>query len=181
MALATADDVATALGRTLTEAEEARADMLIAVTTAAVDALTNNYRFEPDDYTVTRRVQSNGRVILPGAVSAVDEVRSVDCSTGAETVLDADSYGVRGRTIYGLCAGEVAVDFTTEAAVPAAITALVAGVAAATIGSPPVGISAESAGPFQRSFADSSGRVYFSASDKLVLAKYRTPKPAISL
>ena len=176
-AIATTADVVAALGRSLTTAEPDRATALLLLATAAVEAETRR-RFAPGTYTVGRKVRA-GKVSLPATVDTVTEVRSVDQTTGTAQVLTG--YTTRGRTIYGLPACFVEVDFTVTEAPPAEVVGVVAGIAAATISGPPVGASQESAGPFSVSYADSSGRVWLSASDKAILCRFRQPKSALEL
>lgn len=175
--LAEASDVEAMLGRSLSESELTRVDGLLVLASSEVEAVTRR-RFEPGDYTVTRAVRG-GRVRLPAASATVTEVREVNPFDGSEVV--TTGYTVRAATVYGLSGYEVAVDFTTAAAVPDPVVKVVAGMVSATIESPPVGVSAEAAGPFQRSFVASSGRVWLSKSDREILAAYTIPKPAISL
>ena len=178
-ALATSTDVETAIGRTLTAEETARAGSLLLLASAAVEDATG-YRFTPGSYTVSRTARS-GRVVLPGPVDSVDEVRSIDrCDGSAEVLTVVTDYTTRGRTVYGLT-GLVEVDFTTVDAVPAEVVALVAGVVAGTLSAPPVGATQETTGPYSVSYISSSGRVFLSASDKAVLRRYVQPKPALDV
>lgn len=191
MALATTDDVAAALGRALTEAEEPRSESLLETASAAVEMAAGGYRFAPGEYVVTRVPRR--KVRIPAKVDSVESVTLVD-DFGAETVLTA--WTLRGSTVYGVlpyrasqthfdlgepCSLEVEIAFTVTEDVPAAVVSIVAGIVAATISAPPVGATSEGAGPFSISYADSSGRVWLSTSDRAILAKYRTPRSAIEL
>jgi hypothetical protein len=178
-ALAVSGDVAVALGRTLTTEEDARADSLILVASAFVEEWTG-YRFAPGEYTVGRKVR-RGRVVLPATVATVDEVREVDqCDGSVETLTVTTDYTTRLRTIYGLGSRQfVEVDFTVTAEVPPVVVALVAGMVAATLEAPAANVSSETAGPFQTSYIDSSGRVFLAVSDKATLRPYRQVRPAM--
>ncbi|MCG7610347.1 hypothetical protein [Mycobacterium sp. CnD-18-1] len=178
MALATPADVAAALGRTLTPEETARANQLLAIATEAVSAATGGYRFEPGAYTVCRAVR-DGRIRLPAKVASVSTVSAVDTATGAATPLTG--WELHGNTVYAVKACTAEVAFTVTDAVPDVIVALVAGVAAATLSRPQSEAHQLVAGQFSVSFAESSGRVWFSKSDKAILSRYRPPKPAVSL
>lgn len=179
-ALATAVDVAAALGRTLTTEETNRSVPLLLLASAAVSNETG-YRFAPGEYTVERRVRGR-KVKLPALVDSVDDVVAVDQCDGSETALVVDvDYTVRGSTVYGLSGCWVGVTFTVEADVPAEIVALVAGIVASTIEAPSASIDSETAGPFTTSYVDSTGRVFLSKSDKLILAPYKQPRPAVVL
>lgn len=173
--LADTPDVEAALGRTLSAEEAGRVDGLISVASAAVEKFTG-YRFAPGEYTVSRIVR-DGRVTLPASVATVDVVRLIDRRTGVAEPLT--NFTTRGSTIYGLPCGRVEVEFTVTDEVPAEIVGLAAGVVAATVSSPPVGAEQMTAGQFSVSFASTSGRVWFSASDRMVLAKYKRPAPAV--
>ena len=179
-ALAIVSDVEAGLGRSLATVEIPRANSLLALASAHVEAETG-YRFAPGSHTVGRKTR-DGKVILPAKVAAVTAVRLVDQSTGAVTVLALTTdYTTRGRTVYGLPWGFVEVDFTVTAAVPDEVVKLVAGIVASTLSGPPVGAASESAGTFAISYVNSSGKVWLSASDKAILARYRQPKPALDL
>ena len=177
MPLATPEDVEKALGRPVPATELDRVTQLITLASAAVAAETG-YRFEPGSYTIGRVVRC-GRVKIPAAVDTVTEVRYIDRKTGTSTV--ATGYTRRGATLYRLTGCYAEVDFTVTDAVPAEIVALVAGIVAATVSGPPVGAESASAGPYSVSYVNSSGRVWFSASDRLVLRRYRTPSAAVAL
>ena len=75
----------------------------------------------------------------------------------------------------------VEVDFTVTAPIPDEVAGIVAGIVASTMSGPPVGASAEHAGPFSISYVNSSGKVWLSASDKAILGRYKQPKPALDL
>lgn len=177
-ALATLDDVAAALGRSLTDSETDRVTGLLETASAAVEQAAGNYRFAAGSYTPTR--VAHRKLRIPGAVAAVSAVNEVDCD-GTETALTG--WVLRGSTLYGVdtCEREVEISFTVTADVPAEVVQVTAGIVAATLGAPPVGASSEQAGPFLVSYADSSGRVWLSASDRAVLGKYRTPRRAVEL
>lgn len=176
MALATTTDVATALGRSLTAGETSRATQLLEVASSEAVQVAGGYAFEPGSYTRTVLAR-DCKAVLRAKVATIGAVRTVDPVTGAETALTG--WTSRGPRLYQLgCDGEVEVDFTTTAAIPADVVSVVAGIVAATIGSPPVGAESESVGPFSISYVDSSGRVWLSASDRRTLAKYRrTARP----
>ena len=175
MTLATTVDVAAAVGHELSDEETARADQLLQVASSAVQEKTG-YRFEPGSYTVGRKVRRN-RIDLPAKVAEVTAVRSVDECTGTATAVT--DYALRGSRLYvpGQC--YVEVDFTVTDAVPDEITALVAGVVGGLLMMPPAGVTSEMAGPYQVTFGNNSGRIYFSDSDMTVLRKYMQPKAAI--
>lgn len=197
--LADISDVEAGLGRSLATEEIPRANSLLILASAEVEAETR-YRFAPGDYTITRKMPNNGRFRIPASVdSTVVAVRLVDQYRGVVT--DLTAYTVHRGIIYGLYLGTgiygyrpdqsfatlpyrsrlVEIDFTVATAIPEVIVALVAGIVASTMSGPPVGASAESAGPFRLSFVNSSGKVWLSASDKAILARYKQPKPAIDL
>jgi hypothetical protein len=202
-ALATTTDVEGSLGRSLTTDEIPRASSLLTLASAHVESSpVTGYRFAPGAYTVGREVRSF-KIRLPGKVATIAAVRSIDPRTGAATVLVAGTnYNNRGSTLY-LIAGYggynwestfavgpararmfrtfIEVDFTVTAPVPDEIVNLVAGIVASTLSGPPVGASAETAGPFHISYVNSSGKVWLSASDKAILGRYKQPKPAIDL
>lgn len=175
--LASEFDVGLALGRSLTAAETDRVSDLLLLASAAVEDHTG-YRFAPGSYTVGRKTVG-GRVRLPAVVDTVTTVTEVDQSTGETTVLT--DYTRRGSTLYGLGACWVEVVFTVTTAVPLVVVSLVAGIVANTLAGPPVGAESAQSGPFQMSFVKSSGRVYLSASDKLILRKYRQGRSALVL
>lgn len=175
MSLAGVNDVADAIGHTLSDEETLRAEQLLNVASAAVSNKTG-YRFEPGEYTISRTVRQ-GRIVLPAKVAAVSEVRTVDERDG--TAITITDYTLRGSTIYGIRACFAEVDFTVTAPIPTEITALVAGVVAGLLAMPPAGVTSEMTGPYQVTFGNNSGRIYFSASDVAVLRKYMQPRPAI--
>lgn len=179
-ALATSADVEAALGRTLTAEESDRVDNLLTLASTAVEN-ESGYRFAPGDYTVERTVRGR-RLRLPAKVATVESVTAVDICDGTETEVLEENYNLRGSTLYGLLDCRVFVDFTVTEDAPAAIVAMVAGVVASSITSTPLAnVSSETAGPFTTSYVDSSGRVFLSKSDKLILKPYRQPKPALRL
>jgi hypothetical protein len=177
--LATTTDVETALSRPLTSVEDDRANQLLNIASSAVLLATGQRVFAPGDYTLTRVVRDR-RVRIPATVHTVNAVRRVDDLTGAETALTG--WTARGNVIYQLRAVRtVAVDFTVTAAIPQDVVDVVAGVVAATLSMPPVGTNSEQIGPYQVSYADSTGRVWLSKSDKAVLAKYRRGASAAAM
>lgn len=179
MTLATTADVAKALGRSLTAAETDRATQLLEVASSEAVQAAGGYAFAPGSYTRTLLAR-DCKTSVRAKVATVGTVRAVDSVTGAETVLTG--WTSRGSRLYQLgCDGEVEVDFTVTDAIPVEVVAVVAGIVAATIGSPPVGAESESAGPFSISYVDSSGRVWLSASDRRTLGKYRRGPRAIRL
>lgn len=178
MTLATLADVETAIGRGLTEAETGRVEQLLETASAAVGEEAGGFRFEPGDYTVQRRVRG-GRVRLPARVDSVASVSSVNAETGVATPITG--WALSGNTVFAVNACLAEIAFTVTAAVPTKIVALAAGVVAATISMPASGAQSMGAGPFTVSFVDGSGRVWFSKTDKAILARFRPPKPAIGL
>lgn len=179
-ALAITSDVEAGLGRSLSAEEIPRATSLLALASAHVEAETG-YRFGPGSYTVGRKTR-DGKVVLPAKVATIAAVRSLDQDNGAVTTLALTTdYTTHGRTLYGLRVAFVEVDFTVTEPVPLVISQLVAGIVASTLSGPPVGAASESAGPFQLSFVNSSGKVWLSASDKAILARYKQPRPALDL
>lgn len=179
--LATREDVEAGLGRSLTADEYARADALLVLASAHVE-VTTRARFGPGPHTVGRRVRS-GRVRLPGKASTVDEVRNIDECDGTATVLTVGvDYTARGRVVYGLGSrAYVEVDFTIAEDTPAPVVEVVAGIVASTIAGPPIGTASQSAGTYQVSYVNSTGKVWLSASDKAILGRYTNPTPAIDL
>lgn len=177
MALATITNLEAALGRSLSAEETTRGEYLLRSAEAAILAETR-WRFE-GEHTIARRPHQ-GRITIPALAPTVSEVREVDETDGTATVLT--DWTLRGRTIYGLTGScLVEVDFAVaDGTVPQEITDLTAGIAAASLPTT-AGVSQASAGSFQVSYVDATGRVYFSKSDKLILAKYRTPRRAIQL
>lgn len=190
--LATTTDVEHSLGRSLDSAEEiARAEDLLVKASAMVEEQTG-YRFAPGEYTIGRRVHA-GQVTVPAAKTAtITEIRDIDQRDGVATVLTGWTH--RGRKIYGINGIRretqffaqrhrrfVEIDFTVTDPVPGDVVALVAGCVANTLAGPPVGASQEHAGPFHISYVNSNGKVWLSASDKQILAKYTVAKPALSL
>lgn len=178
MTLATPADVATALGGTLDPAQTGRVEQLLRIASEAVLTATDGFRFEPGTYTTRRKVHG-GRVRIPARVESVTTVSAVNPTTGAPTPITG--WTLYGSTLYGVKACTAEVTFEVTEAVPKSIADLVAGVVAATLSGPAVGAQSLGAGPFTVSFADSSGRVWFSKSDKAILARYRGPKRAIDL
>lgn len=179
-ALAEDSDVEAALGRTLTTEEAARVDSLLTLASAAVSNEAG-YRFAPGNYTVERTVRGR-RLRLPAKVATVASVTAVDPCDGTETEVLDENYNLRGSTLYGLVDCRVVVAFTVTAEVPDEIVQLVAGIVASSITSTPLAnVSSETAGPFTTSYVDSSGRVFLSKSDKLILKPYKQPKPALRL
>ncbi len=178
MELATTADVETALGRDLTENEIGRVSLLLSTAAEAVAAETNRYRFEPGSYTVRRKVHG-GRVKIPAAVDVITAVSSVDPETGAPSPITG--WTLYGSTVYGIAACTAEIAFTVTADVPPAIVAIVAGAVASTLASDIQGVSSETVGPWTTSYVDGSGRVWFSKSDKAILARYRQPKHAVTL
>lgn len=172
------DRVEAHLGRSLSPSEIARAEVLYTAAREAVEAAAGA-DWTGGARTVTRLVR-RGQATLPtpGAVTAV---RAVNPDTGAETALTA--YTTRGRVIYGLSGVcEVAIDVTVaDDPVPAKAESVIAGVLAACLSTPVDGVTQESAGPFSRTFADGSGRVWLSASDRARCRRIYRPKPAIQL
>jgi hypothetical protein len=116
---------------------------------------------------------------MPADVATVTTVTEVNQATGAAQVITG--YTLRGSNLYGLKACYVDVVFTVTAPVPEKIATLVAGIVAATLAGPPVGAESATAGPFQMSFVTSSGKVYLSASDKLILRPYKQPRLPVVL
>lgn len=179
-ALATSSDVAAALGRALTTEESARVANLLTLASSAVSNEAG-YRFLPGNYTVERAVRSR-KVRLPAKVATVTSVTAIDPCDGSSTAVAAEDYTLRGSTLYRLSALWVAVAFTVTDSVPTEIVAMVAGIVASSITSTPLAnVASETAGPFTTSYVDSSGRVFLSKSDKLILKPYKQPKPALVL
>lgn len=180
MALASPSDVSAAIGRQLSGDEVARAILLLESASRVIETKTGR-RFEPGSYTVGRKVR-RGRVMLPAANPTVTAVRSVDQRTGTTAVVAGDDWNVVGATLYVRshpCF--VQVDFTTEDPVPDAIIALAAGVVGGLITMPAAGVTSEMAGPYQVTFGNNSGRIFFSASDQEVIDSYRLPTYPVSL
>ena len=178
-ALAVVSDVEAGLGRSLTTEETPRATSLLVLASAHVESGdVTGYRFAPGSYTIGRKVR-DGKVVLPAKVATIAAVRAVDQSNGAVTVLTG--FTSHKRTVYGLSAAFIEVDFTVTAAVPDEVVKLVAGIVASTLSGPPVGAASEGAGPFSISYVNSSGKVWLSASDKAILGKYKQVKPALDL
>jgi hypothetical protein len=191
VALAATTDVEAILEQSLTAAQVTHAASLLEVASAAVADYAGR-KFEPGSYTVSRPVPQDGKLRLPAAVDTVSEVRSINEVDGTATVITG--WTLRRNTLYGLrmtrpevtfgdwhYPAVVEVDFTVTAAVPDDVRNITAGIVAATLSSPQVGVQSETKGPFSVSYADSSGRVWFSKSDRQVLKKYRMPKPALGI
>lgn len=182
IALATTANVATAIGRPLTTDETARATALLISASAAVEVETG-YRFAPTTYTITRMPADAKQIVIPANVASVQAIREINQSNGAPTnlVLTTD-YTVRGKIIYLQRHYDVIeIDFTVTSAVPNEIVILVAGIATRTLAGPPTGVESETTGPFSKSYVNNNGDVYLSKSDKLILRKYKQPKPALSM
>ncbi len=177
MALATSDDVALALGRPLSADESTKVDSVLTLVSAAILSATG-FRFEAGNYTISR-FPRGGRVRVPAVDPTVTAVADVDDYDGTETAVT--DYAQRGATLYGLGYGRVAIDFTAAADVPADIVALVASMVAGQFSGPPVGIASEMTGPFQVSYVDNSGKVWFSATDKLILRRYKQLAAPVSM
>lgn len=175
-ALATSTDVESALGRTLTTAEADRVPQLVETASVAATVEAGGFLFTPGTYTATRRVRG-GKVRLPATVASVQSVNQIECDGSATAVTD---YTLRNSTLYGLTDGLVEVAFTTTAVVPAPVVAVVAGAVAGLLAQPAAGVTQELVGPYQVTFGNNSGRVFFSASDKAVLRSYRVPAAPIN-
>ena len=182
-ALAVAADVATAIGRPLTAGDEtSRATALLLLASAEVEIETG-YKFSPTTYTITRLASGCNQIVIPANVASVQAIRDINQSNGTPTtlVLTTD-YTVRGKVIYMQRTCEVIeIDFTVTAAVPTEIVKLVAGMVARTLAGPATGVQSETAGPFTKSYVNNNGDVYLSKSDKLILRRYKQPKPALKL
>lgn len=176
--LATQADVAKALTRPLDPSESDRVDFLLATASDAVNAETGGFRFEPGDYTIRRKV-NGGRVKIPARVDSVTSVSAVDPNTGAPTPITG--WTLYGSTLYGVKTCTAEISFTVTEALPKSVVSIVAGAVAATLSGPIEGASSETVGPWTRSYVDGSGRVWFSKSDKAILAKYRQPKRSVTL
>jgi len=189
-ALATVADVAKCLGRPLSGTEEeGRAETLLLLASAAFETEAG-YLFSPGTYNVGRRVHK-GKVKLPAVVDSVTSVTSVDQTDGSTDVLSG--YTLHRNTLYGLDGVvvdrpvrnpyplfvEVVFVVAEETPIPALIVNLVANCVARTLAGPPVGASSETAGPFSVSYVNSSGDVYISKSDRLILSRYKQPENAI--
>ena len=203
-ALAIVSDVEAGLGRSLTAEEIPRANSLLTLASVHVESsAVTGYRFAPGAYTVGREVRTF-KIKLPAKVAAVTGVRNINQRTGDSTDLTAGvNYTTRGSYLYLLTGYGgynresafaevdymrshmfrpfVEVDFTVTAPIPDEVVTLVAGIVASTLSGPPVGASAETAGPFHISYVNSSGKVWLSASDKAILSRYKQPKPALDL
>jgi len=179
--LATITEVEDSLGRSLSSEEQRRAMALLELASAEVLDMTG-FRFLPGTYTVGRKVRS-GKVTLPATVATITAVRAIDQVDGTVDVLTPGlDYTTHRRTVYGLDEAQfVEVDFTVTASVSPMVSGVVAGIVATTISGPPVGTASESAGPFQVSYVNSSGKVWLSASDKSILRRYTQPRPAMDL
>lgn len=182
-ALAVTADVATAIGRPLTAGDEtSRATALILLASAEVEIETG-YKFAPTTYTITRLASDCNQIVIPANVASVQAIREINQSNGAPTTLALTTdYTVRGKVIYMQSAREfIEIDFTVTAAVPTEIVKLVAGIVARTLAGPATGVQSETAGPFTKSYVNNNGDVYLSKSDKLILRRYKQPKPALKL
>lgn len=177
MALATSADVALSLGRPLTDSEESKVDPALTLVSAAILSATG-FRFEAGDYTISRLPRC-GRVRVPAINPTVTAVTEVDDWDGTETAVT--DYTSRSNVLYGLPYGRVEITFTVDADIPAEIVALAASLAAGQFSGPPVGVSSEMAGAFQVSYVDNTGKVWFSATDKLILRKYKQLASSLSL
>jgi hypothetical protein len=182
--LALATDVVLSLGRPLVGVEDDRTEQLLSQATAEVNSWTG-YKFLPGDYTITRFGDEEFKLDMPAVVESIDEVRSINQFTGAETVLVLGTdYTVRNSSIYLMRAHRtIEIDFSVADAttVPEEVVALVANMVARSLAGPPVGATSESAGPYSVSYANTSGDVYLSKNDKLILRKYRQNPSAITI
>lgn len=181
--LATQTDVEAALGRSLIDAKEiARANALLLLASAEVEMQTD-YRFAPGSFTVTRITNGDNQITLPAKVANVTAIRDIDQNDGKATTLTLSvDYTIRGKVIYLMQSRAVIeIDFTVTATIPPLIAGVVAGIVAATLAGPPVGASGESAGPYSVSYVNSQGKVWLSASDKLILGRYKQPKSALAI
>jgi hypothetical protein len=193
-ALATTADVEKSLGRSLLAGDETnRATTLLLLASSAYE-IEAEYHFAPGSYTVGRQVRK-GKVKLPAKSPTVTAVRSVDQTDGTVTTLSG--YTTHGSWVYRLESSLltrpvrdpyvplfVEIDFTVDAEdspIPPVIVTLVANCVARTLAGPPVGAASESAGPFQISYVNSSGDIYISKNDRLILSRYKQPRAAISL
>lgn len=182
-ALATTTNVAASLGRSLVAGDETtRATSMLLTASRAVER-TAGYRFLPGSYTIKRITTGDLRLELPGDVATIAQVRDIDQYDGAATILTLTTdYTVRGSRIYLMqYHAELEIDFTTTAAVPDEIVTLVANMVARSLAGPPVGASSESAGPFSISYVNTSGDVYLSKTDKLILGGYKQIRPAVAV
>jgi hypothetical protein len=177
MALATSADVAAYLGRSLTDEESTKFASTLVLVASAIKDYTG-FRFEPGSYTISR-VPRRGKVKVPAISPTVTAVAEVDEWDGSETAIT--DYTTRGATIYGLSYERVEVSFTAAAAVPDEIVTLAASLVGSVFAGPGVGVASEMTGPFQVSYVDNSGKVWFGATDKLILRKYKQLAASVSL
>ena len=194
---ATTSDVATVLGRSLASTETLHVSNLILLASQMAAEETNNYRFAPGDYTIGRFLTSR-HILLPAASTlSVTAVRKIDQTTGAATLLTSGThYNTRGRTIYILNGSTSDVrfsfdiprlnplfweiDFTVTDAIPTEIVALVIGIVTSTF-TDPMTAASNDGGSFAVSRVSSTGKVWFSASDKMILRKYKQTKNALEV
>ena len=184
-ALATSADVVKSLGRPFQSTDEsARSDTLLILASTAYENVAD-YKFAPGTYTIGRRVHQ-GKVHLPGKKPTVTAVRMIDQLDGS--VSPITGFTIHGSVIYGLQGVRmnhplrqsyvplfVEIDFTIDATlapIPPEIVTLVANCVARTLSGPPVGATGESAGPFHVSYANSSGDIYISKNDRLILSRW---------
>jgi hypothetical protein len=177
MALAELIDVETMLGRSLSTEDADKAEMLLNLISSAIANEAGGFRFEPGDYTVTRKVH-NKIVRLPARVAEVTEVRSFDRRTGLVEVLTG--WVLRRNALYAVDACEVEVDFTVTDEIPADIVTIAALMAVGSL-STQQGVTQSVAGMYSQSYVDSAGRVWFSAVDKATIARYRPVGRAVQL
>lgn len=182
-ALATQSDVETAIGRTLTTAEAAKAAGALARASALVRAITDR-KFEAGTYTVRRKVRA-GRVTLdsPATVTGVNEVNDDG------SVTSVTGYTLRGSVVYdlGTCERWVEVTYTTAGTIPAEVVAITAAMAGRDItANRPQGATSYTItrGPFAESasFEDASDSVEPTSSEAKILARYAVRRAgAVSL
>lgn len=182
--LATLDDLAVRLGRTLSDVEETRAAALLDDASAAVRAYTGQ-DFTSSETTV-RLVPRNGKIALPQRpVTAVDSVKTVDGTdlvftwwTGNSVTVGATS--INWFEVNGSPTQPVDVTYTHGyTTVPADIVAVVCQIVGRAMTKPAdeAGFTQESIAGYSYALgaAAASGAVGMLADEKAVLDRYRRP------
>lgn len=178
-ALATSTDVEAVLGRTLTEAEDAKVSSALDRASAVVRAETGRF-FDDATHTVRRFVRK-GRALLddPDTITAIYLI-GCDGATSSLT-----GYTLRGDTVYGLGGdGTIEVEYVTAGTIPADIVGVTAAMAARDLTTQtPTGATSYTLtrGPFSESatFDVPTESITLSPSESRILARYRLRSGAI--
>ena len=180
-ALASQSDVEESLGRSLTALEEARVARLLDGASFLARDISGR-PFVAGTYSVGRIVRADKGLVRLPETATVTEVRAIDYD-GTATVLDADSYTVRGKVVYGLWGyRNIEVDYTTTATVPDDVKGAVADMVADVFIAPASSVASQQSGPFAVTYKTTAGTV---VADGLALRTLRAyaaaPRAAINL